>query len=264
MRDHALTMDLSSLSEPPHNSNDANLLKSTPPINHLAQFASTTNAAKKAIAGFEQGWWQTGMVALAHLSMEEDAVEEGVVINAQPHDTSSMSSHPEFSVAEDAKLTDEKGDAPDAPAKGAQLLPGSSHKNGKRHKKNSQKIEELRKVVTPMAEIHMNRNLAESNSKVSQQPEFTQDCQMNETAGYVPKVVIPLIGDLCNVKRDTQEGFRKPSIILKVIISQSYYGSQGSYPMPQAATKIESAGPSATTGAGQLYPASDEVTALPG
>ncbi|KAL5750912.1 hypothetical protein ACOSP7_025515 [Xanthoceras sorbifolium] len=214
-----------------------------------------------------------GMVALAHLSMEEDAVEEGVVINAQPHDTSSMSSHPEFSVAEDAKLTDEKGDAPDAPAKGAQLLPGvdctgleilEQHKNGKRHKKNSQKIEELRKGVTPMAEIHMNRNLAESNSKVSQQPEFTQDCQMNETAGYVPKVVIPLIGDLCNVKRDTQEGFRKPSIILKVIISQSYYGSQGSYPMSQAATKIESAGPSATTGAGQLYPASDEVTALPG
>ncbi|KAK3224897.1 hypothetical protein Dsin_004759 [Dipteronia sinensis] len=89
-----------------------------------------------------------------------------------------MSSRPESSVAEGVELTDEKGDAP---TKAAQLLPGSSvsatasgkvmpnrrplqdawcelcrvdctsleileqHKNGKRHKKNLQKIEELRK-----------------------------------------------------------------------------------------------------------------------
>ncbi|KAL5815177.1 hypothetical protein ACOSQ4_025818 [Xanthoceras sorbifolium] len=187
MRDHALTMDLSSLSEPPHNSNDANLL-------NWRSLPVRRTLRRRQLPGLNKdgGRRMKRETLLMHLQKELNCylghqyLQASVMVmpNQRP---------PQAVWCELCRVD----------CTGLEIL--EQHKNGKRHKKNSQKIEELRKVVTPMAEIHMNRNLAESNSKVSQQPEFTQDCQMNETAGYVPKVVIPLIGDLCNVKRDTQE-----------------------------------------------------------
>lgn len=66
------------------------------------------------------------------------------------------------------------------------------HKNGKRHKKNLQKIEELQKAVKPITEVkNVQKTIAEPKPEASQQPEFSQDGEVIKPAENLPTESIP-------------------------------------------------------------------------
>uniref|UniRef100_A0A2N9GH96 U1-type domain-containing protein n=1 Tax=Fagus sylvatica TaxID=28930 RepID=A0A2N9GH96_FAGSY len=142
------------------------------------------------------------------------------------HGASSTSSHPEPSVAEDPESMDDGAEPSfNAPEGGAQVAvppePSSSvqsqgkvehnrrppqaawcelcrvdctsvetleqHKNGKKHKKNLQKLEELKNAVKLGADIQNEQNpTAESEQKVSQKPESEQDDKENTRMENLP------------------------------------------------------------------------------
>ncbi|KAJ0048798.1 hypothetical protein Pint_15868 [Pistacia integerrima] len=279
-----------------------------------------------------------------------------------PRGELSTSSGPESSAAQEAGLTNENAEPPtDAPEKAVELLPESSlsaapekvvlsmgptkaawcelcrvnctsleileqHKNGKRHKKNLQRTEELRKIVKPITEVQNEQEpVAESKIEVPQHQKFAQGGQENDSAGNIgtetihdknkmeadnqnnaeeqsevpakefsdlqagkprmdadnwrcgmkwkmrgggggkrmkmfgssrqpmeppkPKVVIPLICDLCNVKCDTREVFDRHLSGKKHIAKlkrfeghQAMYGPMGYPPNPIAQTLYHSEG----------------------
>ncbi|KAE9459401.1 hypothetical protein C3L33_08686, partial [Rhododendron williamsianum] len=193
------------------------------------------------------------------------------------------------------------------------------HKNGKKHKKNLQRKEELQNAIKPVTEIqNEQKSVAESNPEIVQEGEdnkkptlpanSTTEALTNENKVGMerqndvaeqrrgmkrmmrggrggkrlrtdgprrpmeppkqPKVVIPLICDLCNVKCDTQEVFDRhlagkkhisklkrfeghqamygpvglqalypPNPLSQTLFhpqgpQQAFYGTQGSYPPP--------------------------------
>ncbi|ESR53551.1 zinc finger protein [Citrus sinensis] len=137
---------------------------------------------------------------------------------------SSSSPNPEYTAAEGAELADP---SPNATEKAAQFLPEpllsttaagkvepsqqplksawcelcrvdctslqilEQHRNGKRHRKNLLRIEELRKAVKPMAEIQMEQKpIAECQTEASEQPELAQDGEEKEAAVDVPSETV--------------------------------------------------------------------------
>lgn len=135
----------------------------------------------------------------------------------QPEGATSMSSHPEPSYAEGTESTDEKAESlADAPEKAAQssVAPGKvaqncqlpqiawcelcrvnctsleileQHKNGKRHKKNLLRIEDLKNAVKPEAEIqNAMQPMKDSKPEVSLQPEIASDRDEQKTAESLP------------------------------------------------------------------------------
>lgn len=137
---------------------------------------------------------------------------------------SSTSPNPEYTVAEGAELADP---SPNATEKAAQFLPEpllsatetgkvepsqqplksawcelcrvdctslqilEQHKNGKRHRKNLLRIEELRKAVKPMAEIQTEQKpIAEYKTEASEQPVFAQDGEGKEPEVDAPSETV--------------------------------------------------------------------------
>ncbi|KDO61443.1 hypothetical protein CISIN_1g009730mg [Citrus sinensis] len=65
------------------------------------------------------------------------------------------------------------------------------HRNGKRHRKNLLRIEELRKAVKPMAEIQTEQKpIAECQTEASERPELAQDGEEKEAAVDVPSETV--------------------------------------------------------------------------
>nr|XP_043613817.1 uncharacterized protein LOC122585757 isoform X2 [Erigeron canadensis] len=115
------------------------------------------------------------------------------------------------------------------------------HNNGKRHKKNLQKLQNMKITYEPVSEIQKDENslvqgteadvqskIVATDSKVEVKEHDIQETKprlkrkikggsrggrggkrMKPTGPPRPKVVIPLMCDLCNVKCDTQEVFNR-------------------------------------------------------